>query len=106
MVLKLDSSSARCLNKLKLEAMSSLELGLLTALGAACIHHGCSLASLPSVVIPAFVRSVAVVECALGRFLGCWRKPTLIRGLMMVTLSGAAYLVEGVIRVLGVRDQG
>jgi hypothetical protein len=28
----LDSSSARCLNKLKLEAMSSLELGSLTAL--------------------------------------------------------------------------
>jgi hypothetical protein len=31
---------------------------------------------------------------------GCWRKPTLVRGLMTVTLSGAAFLVKGIIRAL------
>jgi hypothetical protein len=34
----------------------------------------------------------------LGVVLGCWQKPMLVHGLMTMTLSGAAYLIEGVIR--------
>jgi hypothetical protein len=71
--------------------------GVSVAGGAACIQHVCSLASPPPVVIPACARSVVVVECALGRFLGVLAKANARSRAHDGMLSGAAYLVEGVI---------
>jgi hypothetical protein len=81
---------------LSLVVLLSSSVGVSVAGGAGCIRHGCS--SPPPIVVPTCVRSVVWWWVPGASSWGCWRKPMLVRGLMTVTLSGAAHLVEGVIR--------